>query len=169
LNVRPGTISDIPAVARVYAGSWRTTYEGLVPDAFLKAMTLEAATKNFTDCLQPNSYSYFLHVAEENGKIVGFADGGKERSHPESGVGELYAIYILKEFQGKGIGKALFQEAVRSLKGSGMDSMVAWMLEKSPYWKFYELRGGKRAPGSKKLDLGGDPILLVSYVWEKLL
>jgi GNAT superfamily N-acetyltransferase len=107
-------------------------------------------------------------VAEENGRIVGFADGGKERSHPESGEGELYAIYILKEFQGRGIGKALMKEAVRSLTGSGMNSMVTWALEKSPYLKFYETVGGKRAPGFKKLDLGGNPILLVSYVWEKL-
>src|ERR1041384_1555207 len=107
MKIRTGTLTDVPGLAKVYVESWKSTYQGLVPDVFLKGMTLQAAAKNFTDCLQPNSYSYFLHVAEEDGRVVGFADGGKERSHPESGLGELYAIYLLKEFQGRGTGHLL--------------------------------------------------------------
>jgi GNAT superfamily N-acetyltransferase len=168
-KIRPGTLADVPAISQAYAESWRTTYEGLVPDLFVRGMTVEAAVKIFTESLQPNGYSYFLHVAEApGGRIVGFADGGKERSHPESGMGELYAIYLLKEFQGQGIGQALFKAAVGSLVHSGMTRMIVWVLEQSPYRKFYESMGGKLEPGIKRLDVVDQQIRLVPYRWADL-
>ena len=168
-KIRPGVLADVPAISKAYAESWRTTYEGLVPDLFVRGMTVEAAIKIFTDSLQPNQYSYFLHVAETlGGRIVGFADGGKERSHPESGMAELYAIYLLKEFQGQGIGLALFQAAVDSLIRSGMTNMIVWVLEQSPYRKFYESMGGKLEPGIKRLDVVDQQIRLVPYRWTDL-
>jgi GNAT superfamily N-acetyltransferase len=169
LNIRQGNTKDISAISQAYVESWRTTYEGLVPELFVKGMTVEAAVKIFTDSLQPNEYSYFLYVAETpEGRIVGFADGGKERSHPETGMGELYAIYLLKEFQGKGIGKAFFHEATKNLVQSGMNSMIVWVLEQSPYRKFYESMGGKLEPGIKRLDVVDQQIRLVPYRWENL-
>jgi len=169
LRIRVGTIADIEAVSRAYAQSWKTTYAGLVPEPFLKGMTPEAAAQIFADSLKPNSYSYFFHVAETpGGRIVGFADGGKERSRPESGIGELYAIYLLKEFQGQGIGEKLFQAATQSLMNSGMNTMIVWVLEQSPYRKFYESMGGKLEPGIKRLDVVNEQIRLVPYRWGDL-
>ena len=169
MKIRPGTIHDVPEIAQVYAKSWKTTYEGLVPDLFVKGMNLDAALRIFADSLQPNHFSYFLHVVETpEGKLIGFADGGKERSHPEEGIGELYAIYLLKEFQGQGIGKKLFKAAAESLVQAGMNSMVVWVMEKSPYKKFYEAMLGHWEPGVKKLEVAGEQIRLVSYSWENL-
>jgi len=169
LRIRPGNLSDVPSISRVYAESWKTTYDGLVPDIFLKGMTEPAAAKIFTESLQPNSFSYFFHVVEtEEGRLVGFADGGKERSRPEQGVGELYAIYILKEFQKKGIGRQLFDAAVQSLLKSGLNSMIVWILEASPYRKFYESLKGQLQPGVKRLNAKGQIIQLVSYEWADL-
>lgn len=163
--IRPGVLSDVPGISRAYAESWRTTYEGWVPESFLNGITEQAAAKIFTESLQPNGYSYFLHVAEMDGRIVGFADGGKERSHPEKGIGELYAVYLLKAYQGNGLGRALFQASVKSLAEAGMKEMVVWVLEQSPYRKFYEALGGSLGEGRKILELGGDRIPLVSYGW----
>ena len=99
---------------------------------------------------------------------MGFSDGGKERSHPESGLGELYAIYLLKEFQGQGIGQKLFRAGVESLLKSGMNRMVVWVLEKSPYRKFYESLDGQMEPGQKFIDIAGTKLTLVSYRWNDL-
>jgi GNAT superfamily N-acetyltransferase len=169
MRIRPGTVDDIEEVSRGYAEAWRTTYQGLTPEAFVNGMTAGAAAQIFRDSLQPNGYSYFFYVAETpEGRIAGFADGGKERSHPESGLGELYAIYLLKEFQGKGIGGKLFEAGVESLLKSGMNRMVVWVLGKSPYRKFYESLKGKLEPGTKQLNIGGELIQLVSYRWDDL-
>ncbi|HTC20979.1 MAG TPA: GNAT family N-acetyltransferase [bacterium] len=169
MRIRPGTLGDIEEVSRAYAEAWRTTYQGLTPDAFVNGMTAGAAAQIFRDSLQPNEYSYFFYVAETaEGRIVGFADGGKERSHPESGLGELYAIYLLREFQGQGAGRKLFEAGVESLLKSGIQRMVAWVLEPSPYRKFYESLDGTLESGRKYLDIAGTKITLVSYRWNDL-
>ena len=169
MRIRPGTINDIEEVSRVYAQAWRETYQGLAPDPFVNGMTAGAAAQIFRDSLQTDTHSYFFHVAEApQRRLVGFCDGGKERSHPESGLGELYAIYILKEFQKQGAGRKLFDAAVEGLLKSGMSSMVVWVLEPSPYRKFYEALGGKLEPGTKTLDIANIKLRLVSYCWADL-
>ncbi len=169
VRIRPGTLADVPEISRVYAESWKTTYEGIMPEPFIRGMTPEAAAKIFNESLQPNEYRYFFHVAEApGGKLAGFADGGKERSHPERGIGELYAVYLLRECQRQGIGKCFFQAAVRSLLDSGMSQMVSWVVEQSPYRKFYESLGGKLGEGIKKIEAGGFQVRLVSYSWKDL-
>ena len=169
MRIRPGTAADIEEVSRVYAQAWKETYQGLAPDPFVNGMTAGAAAQIFRDSLQDIHHSYFFHVAEApQRRLVGFCDGGKERSHPESGLGELYAIYILKEFQKKGTGRLLFDAAVESLLKSGMKSMVVWVLEQSPYRKFYESLHGTLQPGTKKLEVAGQSLQLVSYRWDDL-
>jgi GNAT superfamily N-acetyltransferase len=167
LIIRPGKISDVPRIAQVYVDSWNSTYAGLVPDYFLKGMTLEAALKIFTESFQTNTHLYNLFVAETpEGRIVGFADWGRERSHPEQGIGELYGIYLLKEFQRQGIGEKLFIVARESLVAQGIRSMVVWVLDKSPYRKFYEKTQGVLQPGTKQLGRPGESVSLVSYKWD---
>lgn len=169
MRIRPGTTDDIEEISRVYVRAWRETYQGFAPDPFVNGMTAGAAAQIFRDSLQTDTHSYFFHVAEApQRRLVGFADGGKERSHPESGLGELYAIYILKEFQKQGTGRKLFEAAVESLLQSGMNSMIVWVLEGSPYRKFYESMDGKLQPGLKQLQVAGHTLRLVSYRWEDL-
>jgi GNAT superfamily N-acetyltransferase len=163
--LREGRVEDIPAISRAYAQAWQSTYRGVAPNAFVEGMTEKAAAQIFEQSLRPNAFSYFLYVAEAEGEIIGFTDGGKERSRPEDGQGELYAIYLLKEFQGKGIGRQLFQAAFGQLRRSGLSPVVVWVLEKNPYRKFYESLGGVLGPERKVLKAGGDPVTLVSYRW----
>jgi GNAT superfamily N-acetyltransferase len=163
--LREGRVEDIPAISRAYAQSWQSTYRGVAPNAFVEGMTEKAAAQIFEQSLRPNAFSYFLYVAEAEGEIVGFTDGGKERGRPEDGQGELYAIYLLKEFQGKGIGRQLFQAAFGQLRRSGLSPVVVWVLEKNPYRKFYESLGGALGPERKVLTVGNDPVTLVSYRW----
>ena len=169
MRIRPGTSDDIEEISRVYAQTWQETYQGVAPEPFVRGMNAGAAAQIFRDSLQPNEYKYFFHVAEApQRRLVGFADGGRERSHPESGLGELYAIYILKEFQKKGAGRQLFEAAVESLLKSGKNSMVVWVLEPSPYRQFYESLHGQLQHGVKQLNVAGHSIRLVSYRWDDL-
>jgi|ERR1700722_16006249 len=164
-RLREGRVEDIPAISRAYAQSWQSTYRGVAPDVFVEGMTEKAAAEIFQQSLQPNDFSYFLYVVEADGEIVGFADGGKERGRPEDGRGELYAVYLLKEFQGKGIGRQLFQAALGQLRRSGLSPVVVWVLEKNPTRKFYESLGGALGTERKVLKVGNDSVTLVSYRW----
>jgi GNAT superfamily N-acetyltransferase len=164
-RLREGRAADIPAISRAYAQSWRETYGDIAPGSFTDGMTEKAAAQIFEQSLQPNAFDYFLYVAEVEGEIVGFADGGKERSRPQSGEGELYAVYLLKKFQGQGIGRELFRAALSQLGRSGLSSMVVWVLEKNPYRKFYESLGGVLGTDTKVLKIENESIALVSYRW----
>ncbi len=54
-----------------------------------------------------------VYVIEVEGKVVGFANYSTVR---DGGKVEVAAIYPYPEFQGKGIGNALIQQAVKELK-----------------------------------------------------
>ncbi|WP_396126184.1 GNAT family N-acetyltransferase [Anaerobacillus sp. CMMVII] len=78
------------------------------------------------------------------GEIVGFSSGGKERSGKYNGYnGELYAIYVLKEYQGQGYGKALVKPIIDEISGMGLNSMLVLVLEDNTSRLFYEALGGK--------------------------
>ena len=167
MRIRSGTIADVPAIARVYVDAWKTTYQGLVPELFLKGMTFDFALKIFMESFEDKVHSYQVLVAETSeGKMVGYADFGRERSHPESGEGELYGIYLLKEFQKQGIGGELFERARQKTAEAGLKPLVVWVLDQSPYRKFYEKTGGKLRPGVKTLGPTGSQVQLVCYAWE---
>ena len=112
--IRKAEVDDAKGIAKVHVDSWRTTYKGIVPDTFLDNLSYEHRELTWKKGINENN----VYIAEnENGKVIGFSTGGKERTGKyEAYIGELYAIYILKEFQGKGIGRLLFQSIVDDLK-----------------------------------------------------
>ena len=114
IKIRKADLTDTKGIAKVHVESWKTTYADIVPDEYLNNLTYENREKIWINNI-PNGGVY---VAENNeGEIVGFSSGGKERSGKYNGFdGELYAIYILKDYQGQGIGKALVKPIIDEIK-----------------------------------------------------
>jgi hypothetical protein len=42
LVIREAAPADAPGIARVHVDTWRTTYQGIVPDQFLARLSYEA-------------------------------------------------------------------------------------------------------------------------------
>jgi ribosomal protein S18 acetylase RimI-like enzyme len=161
--------SDAAAIASVHVASWRTTYRGLLPDAYLDAMDVDQyAARWHRMLLDPAGRSMVL-VAEEEGIVVGFASGGPERDEDDRYEGELYAIYVLREFQGRGLGRALAEAVAAALADRGVTSMVVWVLRDNAAARgFYERLGGAYLR-ERELQLGSEGGLQlseVSYLWE---
>ena len=51
-------------------------------------------------------------VAKDGEDVVGFAGYGKYRNDELTGTGEVYAIYVLQQYWGKGVGRMLMQAAL---------------------------------------------------------
>src|SRR3979409_2597882 len=98
--VRPARLDDAAGIARVSVASWRSTYPGMVPQGFLDSMDEVAFAARWSDRLRHEGSSRTSFVAEEGGQVVGFATGGAEREGDSHYQGELYAIYLLDEWQG---------------------------------------------------------------------
>lgn len=164
--VREATVADCPAVARAHVRSWQESFAGIMPQSFLDKMSVEKRARAFESRFPDDSYR--MYVAEVSGPgVVGFADCGEPREHVKGYEGELYAMYLLPEFQRKGLGTRLFNLCVRFLIESGKSSMYLLALEISPYRTFYEKMGGRNI-GRKQLEIEGVMYDEVVYGWESL-
>src|SRR5438128_1969686 len=75
----PAGPTDAEALARVHVQSWRETYRGLLPDAYLARMSEPQYARRFGHALvKPGPDEVFLAAADRWG-LVGYAQGGPSR------------------------------------------------------------------------------------------
>ena len=165
MKIRKAILADARGIGHVHVDSWRETYRNLVPDSYLDQLSYEAREQLWNENLKDGN----TYVAEdEEGIIVGFAGGGKERTGDYAALkGELYCIYILQEYQGQGIGRLLMEKVVQELAGLELNSMLVWVLEDNPSRRFYEKMGG-RAVDHKIIKIAGKELNEVAYGWEDI-
>lgn len=152
-HIRQATEFDVEGIAFVQVNSWKTSYAGIIDQDFLDNISYEKRLSSWKDILLSKS-SQELVVLFEN-KVIGFAGFGPIRSesrldqHPffsdqNARIGEIYAIYLLEEYKGKGLGKALFTQCRLWFIQKGFESFVVRALTNNVRAKrFYEKEGGK--------------------------
>lgn len=101
MKIRKGVVADAKAIANVQVDTWKTSFRNIVPEAYLKEMSYDEREKMWRMILSRQT----VYVAEnEQGQIVGFANGRRERGGDYKNYeGEIYAIYILEAYQRKGL------------------------------------------------------------------
>jgi GNAT superfamily N-acetyltransferase len=166
VSLREATIADCAAVARVHVRSWQESFRGIVPQSFLDRMSVEKRAVAFEKRFPESEYRMFVAEEVERG-VVGFADFGEAREQVEGYEGELYAIYLLPEFQRRGVGRRLFNLGAEFLLSRGRRSMYLLALEASPYRTFYERLGG-RVIGRTRIEIEGVPFEELIYGWRSL-
>jgi GNAT superfamily N-acetyltransferase len=166
-TIRPGQLADAEGIARVHVESWRTTYKGIMPDDVLANLSIEerAATRR-QQLSNPESRS-IAYVAEADGQIIGFVIGGPERTGHAVYTAEIYAIYLLQAYQGRGIGRALVQAVVGWLLDKGYTAMLIWVAAKNPATNFYAALGGQPFD-SKTESFGGGEIEEIAYGYDDI-
>ena len=166
IHIREANPDDVPAIAKVHVLSWKESFVGIVPDAFLDRLTIENRVEAFAKRFGEPNYQMYVAEFEASG-VVGFADVGDPRYDVGNYDAELYAIYLFHEFQGKGIGALLFERIKKFLVDQGKNSMYLLALEVSPYRPFYEKMGGKLV-GKRPVQLMNIDFNAVVYGWESL-
>ncbi|SRR5579884_345785 len=166
--IRPARIEDAAGIARVQIDSWRSTYKGIVPDDYLASMSYEEHTQRWrTGLSNPTRIACDFVAADETGQIIGFISGGPAREHDAVYRGELYAIYLLQQRQGQGIGRRLTRALVEKLLQAGIETMLVWVLAENPARKFYEALGGQFIR-TKQVMIGGATLEEVAYGWTDI-
>ena len=166
MHIRTATVQDAAAIAQVHVESWRTTYTGIVPDEFLAQLSAEQREQFWRQVLQDPGSQTVVYVAEMASRgVIGFASGGPERSGDPVYPGELYAIYLLAQHQGRGIGRQLAMALVNRLTQNGITALLLWALADNPARKFYERLGGQPVY-EKAVTIGGVPLVEVAYGWR---
>jgi L-amino acid N-acyltransferase YncA len=165
MKIRKAVITDAKGIAKVHVESWKTTYAKIVPDEYLNNLTYESREQIWINNISDGG----VYVAENNeGEIVGFSSGGIERSGKYNGFnGELYAIYIFKNYQGQGIGTALVKPIIDEIKAMGLYSMLVLVLEDNISRLFYEALGGKKID-TVEVQITGKKLSELVYGWEDI-
>ncbi|SFS84787.1 GNAT family N-acetyltransferase [Marininema halotolerans] len=155
--IRKATIDDAPKIANVQVESWKSTYAGIIPQDYLIALSFAEKELLWRKVITAGKSSTWV-VETPSQEVIGFINGGPEKTGEFSYPHELYAIYILKEHQQKGLGVQL----VNQLSTEGIHSFVVWVLAKNPSCKFYEKLGGTKIK-TEFVTIGGKDLEEVAY------
>ncbi len=148
------TDEEIRGKAYVHWKSWQESYAGIVDADYLQRMTLEKCEER-AFLWRDNTW-----VAKLDGRVVGFACCGPDRENP--GAGEVYAVYVLEEFQKRKIGWRLMRFCLEEL--SGCRRVFVWVLaDNAKAIRFYE-QLGFHADGEEKTLTLGTPVRVMRMV-----
>jgi ribosomal protein S18 acetylase RimI-like enzyme len=139
--IRAATVADAPAIGEVHVRSWQAAYAGLIPADFLAGLSASSRAESWARLIGDGGQ---VLVAEEDGVVAGFA---------ASGDGRLYALYLLPEYWGRGLGRELHDRAVEELSG---DSAVLWVLATNERAKAFYVRQGWVADGASQTETVDD-------------
>jgi ribosomal protein S18 acetylase RimI-like enzyme len=163
--IRAAELNDAPGLAEVHVRTWQHAFRGQIPDDFLDGLSVERRTSQWESWLSQLSSDSAVHVAEKGDSIIGFCWVGPARDGDSVDLtGELYAIYVLPDFQHEGLGSSLMAAGLNSLKAAGLRKATLWVLESNaPSRAFYERRGWS-ASGRTKTERWRDfDLLEVEY------
>jgi len=164
----PAGPTDAEALARVHVESWRDTYRGLLPDAYLARMSVEGHARRFARLLiKPGPDDVTLALADR-WSISGYAQGGPSR-RGVSGEAEVATLYLLRGAQAQGLGRRLLGDTARALAGLGARSLVISVLRDNLAARgFYEHLGGQAEPPRQEPGPGGALLYEVAYRWPDI-
>ena len=178
LTIRPATLNDAQAIARIRVQGWRFAYQGLISQDYLDSLSVAEDAermRGYLSQLPQNSpprrsesvqgssdgekRSFMLAVRGD--AVLGFCrfsaapDNADrvERATPGGTMnGRLHSLYIDPDSLGQSIGHTLMNHALSTFAAWGCEHANLWVLEgNSRAISFYE-RQGWRCTGATKVD-----------------
>ncbi|SHG21075.1 GNAT family N-acetyltransferase [Ornithinibacillus halophilus] len=168
-SIREANFEDAASIANVHVSSWKSTYQELLEEKDLSNMTYENRKTLWETILKiqkDNQRTYVMERTHDN-KIVGFISGGPERTKRFDFDAEIYNIYLLDEFQKKGLGAQLLHKFTLEMKNLGFESILVWVLTRNPSSRFYE-RYQAKPIGTEDTTIGKGTYQETAYGWKQL-
>jgi GNAT superfamily N-acetyltransferase len=138
--VRPAVLDDAEAIAVVHRTAWVRTYSDLLPAEHWENDTVERRAQRWRERLSHDTPRQ-LSVAIVDEQVVGFAKAGPTRKKdgvpPPVRSNELWALYVLSECHGTGIGALLLDTVLPPTAPAEL-----WVADVNPRARrFYEKHG----------------------------
>ena len=168
ITIRRATAEDAEAITRVRIDGWRRSYKGIVPQASLDAMSVEASLPLWQRVLAAPGDVASVFVAERDGDVVGFAAGNR-LAEPKLGFdAELTAIYLAQDVQRHGLGRRLVGTIAAERASHGASGMIVWVLAGNKNARaFYEALGAGLVV-EQPFEWDGMPLVEAGYGWRDL-
>jgi GNAT superfamily N-acetyltransferase len=158
---------DLPDVAQIHVASWKQAYIGQVPQAYLDTLDVTRRLRAWQEQF-PNREVSGLLLASLNNTPAGFVCFGGARDEDRQDWGEIYAIYVLKEHWGRGVGYTLYRNASAALREKGVKRAYLWVLDTNHQAIAAYQRWGGLIEQDRLKDhvIGGQPVKEVSIRFE---
>ncbi len=168
IEIRHADFDDAAGIARVQIDTWRAAYRRIMAPRLLDDMSDVRIAAFWAQVIAEARGSSFCFVASAGERVVGFASGGPRQHSSDTSRGEVYALYVLPEFQGRGVGRRLVVTSFERMLELGMAEGRIWTLrENAPARAFYARIGGTLTDNGFN-DIGGIRYPEVAYDWPDL-
>ena len=168
MEIRRALADDALGVASVHVRSWQAAYRGLLPDAYLDQLDVEARRERWIQTIGETDWprSGTLVATEANANVVGFAHIGPARDDDldPAVIGELAAIYASPDVWGSGVGRRLMAAAVNVLRDAAFTDAILWVLEGNDRaQRFYEIGGWQLDGATQDIVIADTTLVEVRY------
>ena len=141
-TIRLAVTDDCQELASVKRKVWESTYRGIYPDAKIDNFDVKVQAEKFLKIITNPDIKLF--VAVNRGKIVGYMSCGAPIRPYKDYEQEIGLLYVLKDHQGMGIGKAFFELATKEIREGGYEEFfISCNKFNANARNFYEYMGGK--------------------------
>ena len=175
IAIRRARPADAAAIGAVHVAAWRSTYPGILPDAFLSRLSERRQATHYEATIRNR---LGVHVATASGldagpdggpaRVVGFVTSAPARPGAHKlGDGEIETLYVLDDWRERGLGRRLMRAAAAHLAAAGCVSGFVWVLRDNPSRWFYERLGG-RVGAEATVRVAGTTVVQRAYVWADI-
>ena len=156
LEVRCDVLEDLPALARIMVGSFRSGFAHIV--------TVETMDR----CTVPENIEAMLRGVLQSGQVhalIGLADGVPCGElfwavGEEPGTAEIIALHSLPQSWGSGLGKALLDTALAAMRAEGCRQVSLWAFEENRRGRRFYEKHGLTCSGERRIsEFDGAPEL----------
>ena len=143
------TPEEIEGKSLVHWQTWREAYDDLLPADYQETMTLDRC-RFFSQKYPENTL-----IAMDGKKVVGFISYGKFRGETIQ-AGEIIALYVLKDYYGKGVSKQLMHAAFVAL--DQFSEIYLWVLKENKRAIAFYQKMGFTFDGQEQILKLGKPV-----------
>ena len=143
------TPEEIEGKSLVHWQTWREAYDDLLPAEYQETMTLDRCR------FLSQKYPENTLIAMDGKKVVGFISYGNFRDEAIQ-VGEIIALYVLKDYYGKGVSEQLMHAAFVAL--DQFSEIYLWVLKDNKRAVAFYQKMGFSFDGQEKILKLGKPV-----------
>ncbi|MCB9235703.1 MAG: GNAT family N-acetyltransferase [Bacteroidia bacterium] len=162
---RQAQMGDEARIAAIQLKGWKDAYAGILAADYLNNLDTRERVRVWREIIHYAPSRSCLLVIECEREIVGFASGGVAHDQENKYHGEIYSLYLQREFQGIGLGKELLLGMVNELKTRGFRQVELNVLKGSRTIGFYEKMGGEIIR-EDQTPIGGEYYPECVFFWD---
>ena len=168
LIIRPAIPADEAAIAGLHTESWRQSYRGMLPDAYLDGPLAGEMRDKWHHRLSQPQPGWLVLVSTIDDAFAGFFASFPD---PDDISRDLIDnLHVVPGLRSHGIGAALMREGADRLAAVGRSRAILRVVEGNEGARaFYRDLGGiEGAPAPHDIG-GGHEVDLVPYAWDRML